>query len=337
MATLDIFNEDPFKLIPLTQAIIDIPRVPTQLGDEGLFSEQGLVGTVMWIERKGSSIQLVPTAPRGGVGQSTTETNRKMIPVGCVHLPQYETILADAVLGVRAFGKEAELETIQGLVNQKLAAMKANLDLTLEYQRIGALKGQVLDADGTTVVWDMYQIFNFTQETKFWNIATPSTSVDLKQFCIDLKRSIRNSLGGKPFKKVRVKCSEGFFDKLVGHDKMKAAWELWNNGQFARTTQVDGDFEFSDVIFQIYSGGTSAGDFIADGLAYAYPEGVPNMFQIWYGSGDYTETVNQMGLPYYAKQERKKFDKGVDLEAQSNPLTINTLPEAVKKLSVAAS
>ena len=36
MATLDIFNDDAFSVSQLTQTITDIPRIPTQLGDEGL-------------------------------------------------------------------------------------------------------------------------------------------------------------------------------------------------------------------------------------------------------------------------------------------------------------
>jgi hypothetical protein len=49
------------------------------------------------------------------------------------------------------------------------------------------------------------------------------------------------------------------------------------------------------------------------------------------------ETVNTMGIPYYAKQERMKYDRGVELESQSNPIMLNTLPEAVIKCTVAAS
>ena len=49
------------------------------------------------------------------------------------------------------------------------------------------------------------------------------------------------------------------------------------------------------------------------------------------------ETVNTLGLPYYAKQEVMKFNKGVEIETQSNPICLNTLPEAVIKLTAAAT
>jgi hypothetical protein len=45
------------------------------------------------------------------------------------------------------------------------------------------------------------------------------------------------------------------------------------------------------------------------------------------------ETVNTIGLPYYAKQEELRMGKGIDLESQSNPISICTRPRAVIKLT----
>ncbi len=211
--------------------------------------------------------------------------------------------------------------------------LKEKMALTLENMLVGALKGQVLDADGTTVLWDMYSIFGFTQDTHFFNMDTAATSVDLKQKCILLKRAIKTKLGGRSFTRVRVKCSADWFDKFVGHNSMKAAWDQWQNGAFFRQDQSTADFEFAGVVFQVYLGGTSAGDFIPAGLAFAYPEGVPRMFQTAYCPADYMETVNTIGLPLYAKQELMRMNKGVALEAQSNPLNLCTKPRAVIKLT----
>lgn len=336
MATLDIFNNDAFSVSRLTQLIIDIPRVPTQLGDERLFTESGLTTTTMMIERTGSGLNLVPSAPRGGVGQTVGRDRRKMIPIAATHLPQRDTIMADEVQGVRAAGTEAEVESITALVTRQGARMKSNLDLTLEYHRVGALKGLVMDANGVDVIYDLYSIFGMTRDTMGFNINTANSAVDLKQKCIDLKRKIQTKLGGRSFRRVRVKCSESWFDKFVGHDKMKAAFDSFQGNSFLRTDQSTSDFEIYGVVFQVYAGGTSGGDFIPADRAYAYPEGVPGMFQTHYAPGDYMSTVNTMGVPYYMSQERMKHDKGVELESQSNPITINTLPEAVIELKTAA-
>ena len=335
MATLDIFNNDAFSLSSLSQVIVDIPRVPTQIGDEGLFTEYGINTLTMMIERQGSALKLVPSAPRGGIPEPVALTNRKIIPVAAIHLPQSGSILADEVQGVRAFGSETEVDAVMNLVTRKTTVMKNNLDLTLEYQRMGAIKGQVLDADGSTVLWDMYSIFGFTQETVFFDLSNATSNI--KQKCIDLKRKIQIKMGGRSVTGVKVKVSDSFFDALVSHAKVLDAYERWNDGQFKRESQVNGEFEFCGITFQPYSGGTSAGDFIAAGLGYAYPTGVPGMFQTAYAPANFMETVNTQGLPYYLKQQAMKFDVGVELYSQSNPLHLNTLPEATIKVSAAAS
>jgi hypothetical protein len=337
MVTFDIFNNDAFSVSQLTQTIVDIPRVPTMIGDMGLFREYGINTPTMMIERQGSKLNLVPAAPRGGVGNTLQRTNRKLIPVSTTHLPQTDTILADVVYGVRAFGSETEVQAMQGVVRQRLELMKANIDLTMEYHRIGAIKGKVMDADGVTEILDIYDLFNMTQETVFSNINAANSAADPKQNSTALKRKMRSKLGGRSFSRVRVLCSESYFDKLVGHDKMKAAWELWNQGAFARTDQSTSDFEFAGVVYTVYEGEIGGSQVIEDGFAYAMPEGVPNMFQTAFAPADYMETVNTLGVPYYAKQEALPMNKGIHMESQSNPVCLNTLPEAVFKLSVAAS
>lgn len=336
MATLDIFNDDAFSVTSLSSTITDIPDVPTKLGDKGLFQEEGISTLTFMIERQGSSIKLLPTAPRGGVREPVALGPRKMIPLQALHIPASWSVLADEVQGIRAFGSENEVMQAQTLVQRKLANVRASMDLTHEHMRVGALKGQVLDADGSLLL-DVYDAFGMTQQTQFWNIAVAANG-DPKASVIQLKSMIRAKMGGRSFGKIRVICSLGFFTALVQNNKMQKAWELWNQGAYLRTDQVNGgDFEFAGVVFEVYDGGTSAGDFIPDGIAYAYPEGVPGMFQSKYAPADYMETVNTQGIPFYAKQEPMPFNKGIAGEAQSNPIHFNSLPEAVIKLSVAAS
>ncbi len=335
MATFDIFNDDAFTVSSLSQTIVDIPRVNTPIGNSGLFSEAGISTLTMMIERQGSSLKLVPAAPRGGVRQPVTLGPRGMLPVSAIHLPQGGAMMADEVQGIRAFGKESEVEAVSARVRQKLVKMKAQLDLTMEYHRIGAIKGLILDADGVTPLLDIYALFGMTQQTVFFNFA--SASSDIRQIAVNVKRAIQAKLGGRSFTKIRVKCSRDFFDALVGHTTVKKAFELYNANSFAREDHSGKPFEFGDVIFEEYSGGVGDVDFIDAGEAYAYPEGVSDLFQTHYAPADYMETVNTLGLPYYAKQELMAFNKGVELESQSNPINFCSLPEVVLKLSVNAS
>jgi hypothetical protein len=116
MPTLDIFNNDAFSLVNMTKAINDAPYQPGRIGDLGWFSEEGINTTVLSIEQEGTSLSLVPAGTRGQSGQIVTSDKRKLIPISTVHLPQQDTILADVVYGVRAFGTESEVQAMQGVV-----------------------------------------------------------------------------------------------------------------------------------------------------------------------------------------------------------------------------
>lgn len=332
MATLDIFNDDAFSVSQLTDTIVDIPRVPTMLGDMNLFSESGINTLTFMIERKGAELNLVPTSPRGGVGQPTKTGTRKLIPLATVHLQENDAVLADVVQGVRAFGSETEVETISGVVRDRLTLMKENLDLTMEFHRVGALKGKVLDADGTSVILDVYDAFGMTKTSQAWNIETASTSIDPVELTYNLKRTIRNKLGGRGFSGVMVICNNDFLRNLLKHNKMKEAYALWRENAYLRTDSMGADFVFNDVTFRVYDYDIGGSPIIGAGYAYAFPVGVQGMFRTVYSPADYMETVNTVGVPYYAKQERMAFDKGVGLEAQSNPLSYNKYPEAVIEL-----
>lgn len=332
MATLDIFNDDAFSVTNLTRTLVDIPSVPTRLGDMNLFEEGGINTTTMMIERTGDSLKLVPAAARGSSGEPVTLKGRNLIPIKAVHLPQRGSVLADEVQSVRAFGSESEVEAVQNVVRKKLDKMKRQLDLTLEYHRIGAIRGQVLDADGTSVLLDVYDVFGMNQVTQNFVLGTATTKV--KQKIIDLKRAVQASLGGLRMTGVHVFASRAFMDALTGHAAVEKAYELFQQNSYARTdTSVL--FEMAGVSFEEYDGSVAGIDFIPDGEAFAIPMGVPGLFTTDFAPADYMETVNTQGLPYYAKQEALRMNKGVELESQSNPITLCTRPEAIIKLLAA--
>lgn len=329
MASLDIFNNDAFSVTNLSKTIIDIPQVQTILGDSGLFTESGITTTSVMIERQGSSLRLVPAAQRGGVGQPVSLTGRSMISLVTTHLPQTGSVLADEVQNVRAFGSETEVDSVMNVLKKKLAVAKGNLDLTLEYHRIGAIKGQILDADGTTVLLDLYTAFGMTQATQNFVLGTAGTRV--KDKIAELKRTIRTKLGGRSFTGVDVWCSASYFDDLTRHATIEKAFELFNQNAYARNDPRGAAFSFAGVTFREYLGGVGGTDFIPAGQAFAVPTGVAGLFETNFAPAPYMETVNTMGLPYYAKQEAMPMNKGVNFETQSNPLNFCTLPEAVVK------
>lgn len=332
MPTLDIFSNDAFSLAAMTAAINEQAYVPGRLGELGLFEEEGITTTTVQIEKQGETLALVSSGVRGAAGQVVTGDKRTLLPFNAIHLPQRAAILADTIQNLRAFGAETEVQAVQTVVNQRLAKMRRQLDATIEYHRIGAVKGQILDADGLTVLLDLYSAFGISQATVSFALATSTTEIRSKVG--EVLDAIESALGAAPFTGVRVLCGKTFWSQLIVHPKVK---ETYLNTQMAASLRGDPRevLNFSGVTFERYRGSVGGVAFIADAEAYALPEGVPELFITRYAPADYMETVNSTGLPYYAKQEPMPFGKGVDLEAQSNPLNLCTRPAAVIKLTAA--
>lgn len=332
----DIFNNDAFSLSQLSLAMTNLPYIPTRINSMGLFEEDSISLLTVSIESVGTTVQLVPSKARDGVPMPVTKDRRSLRAFNLVHLPQNGHVNADEVQGVREFGTEQQVRSVQSVVNGHLTKMKRNIDLTKEWQRMGAIKGQILDADGTTVLLDLFTEFGVTKNTLDFALDVDATNV--KQKITDLQRLVEAELGGIPFTGLNVLCSPEFFDALVAHPSVEAAYERWQDGAYFRNQQRNlgggGGFEFAGAYFEEYRGQIGGTRFIEAGKAHVIPVGVPDLFKTYYGPAPYIETVNTPGLPYYAKQWVNERGTGVNLEAQSNVLHLNTRPRATIELSI---
>ncbi|MCK9985685.1 MAG: hypothetical protein AzoDbin1_02157 [Azoarcus sp.] len=327
---MDIFNDDAFSMASLTRAINEQPHTPRMITASGLFSEEGVTTTSISVEKDGSTLALVDAGVRGQPATNVAGDKRKLVTFNTIHLPQRASILADEVQNVRAFGSETELETIQSVVNKRLMKMRRRLDATIEYQRVGAIKGKILDADGSTELVDIFATFGLTQETVGMALGTAGTNVRGK--ALTAVRLSEDALGDETVTGYTAYCGDAFFDAFIDHDKVKAAYERWLEGEFLRNDPRAG-FLFAGIRWKNYRGKVGANKFIGDDDGFMVPEGVPDLFVTNYAPADYEEAVNTIGLPYYAKQEAKQMGKGRDLEAQSNPISICTRPKSIIKLT----
>ena len=330
MASMDIFNDDAFSLSSLTAAINETPYVPGRLGALGLFEQEGINTTHLSIEKDGATLALVPAADRGAPGLQVGRDRRKLIPFNTLHLPQESTIMADEIQGLRAWGSETEVEAVANYVAQRQAQHRRQLDATMEHLKVGAVKGVIMDADGTTPLLDTFTSFGITQTTHSLALGTAGTKVQNK--VLELLDTIEDQLGGVSFTGVRVICGRNYFKNFIGHGSVEKAYERWQNGAALRD-DVRGGFEFGGAIFEQYRGQVGATKYVGDDEAYAIPEGVPDLFIGRFAPANYMETVGTNGLPYYTKVEPMPMNKGVFLESQSNPLFLCTRPNAVVKLT----
>lgn len=329
---MGIFDKDIFTLAALTAAINEVAYQPRRLGDLGVFQSEGISTTSMVIEKSGHQLGLVESKERGAPGNVVGGSKRTGVSFACAHLPTTATILADEVQNVRAFGTEDQEQAVQSVVNARLAKMAQRIDVTHEYHRIGAVKGKVMDADGTTVLVDLFQAFGITQKTLAMGLDTATPDVQGK--CLDILELIEAGLGDLFFSGGRVLCGKAFWKKLVTHKEVKTAYERFQDGARLRDDLRE-ELPFGGLIFERYRGNVAGQPFIADNEAYAMPMGVDELFITRFGPADYMDAVNTLGLPLYSSSERLDHNKGVSLEAQSNPAHLNTRPQSCIKLTAA--
>ena len=316
----------------LNAYINNLPRISTRLADMRLFQEQGLVGTtIVKVGINGTKLVLVPNVPRGAPGQPKGLERGKVKLLETTHLPQNSTVMADQLLGVYD-PADPEGNNVAAVVNALQVVHKRDLDFTIEYHRMGALQGKLLDADGSVII-DFYEEFGVKQVAIGMELNKDDTKVRGK--CIAIKRAIEAKLGGIPYTGIHVFCSAGFFDALTDHPEVQKAYERWQDGAALRDDVRKG-FVFGDITFEELQGNTGGDLALADGEAIAFPLGVPDMFLTRFAPADYLEMVRGIGLPYYTKTAPMRMNKGIQLESQSNPLNINTRPDAVIRLKAGA-
>ncbi|WP_349569399.1 major capsid protein [Azotobacter salinestris] len=327
---LDIFNDDAFSVASLTAAINEQPHQPGRIGSLGLFQEEGVTTTTVTVEYNQGGLSLVPVGERGKPVSPQERDSRKIRSFTVPHLKRNDTVLADAIQNLRAFGTESDVESVQNVVNQRLVRMNRDLDSTIEFHRVGAIKGKVLDADGQSVIYDLYDEFGIAQQVVSLALANGSTNVRNK--ILEAVRASEDQLGAVAVSGYRIFFGRTLFDAFTGHAKVEAAWERWNEGEMLRN-DPRGGFLFGGAFCEQYRGKVGSQAFIEDDAAYLVPEGVADLFITRFAPADYTETANTMGLPKYAKQELLRMGRGVEVEAQSNPLNLCTRPGAIIKLT----
>lgn len=328
-----IFNNPAFGMESLTDSILNIPFLPTQARMLGIFENDGIATTKLDLEFDAINVALIPATQRGGPETNYRPAKRKMRSLNVPHFPLRDTILPEEIQNVRLFGSNNELASAQAVVDKRLRGMAASHDATLEYQSIGAIKGVIYDADGTSVIYNLYNEFDITQTVVDFLLGTDST--DIKGKCTQVIRAIEDALGAYTYEAIHCFCGNDFFDALVKHPDVAEAYRLWKDtegqfGAFARSDSRKG-FTFGGITFVNYRGNISGVGFVAAGEAHFFPVGVPGLFRTVFAPANMMETVNTIGLPRYARSEPKDMGRGLDLLTESNALAYCTRPGVLVK------
>ncbi|MCE5335076.1 MAG: major capsid protein [Desulfobacteraceae bacterium] len=332
---LNPFQNDAFNMVSLTQSINILPNMYGRCEQLNLFPIKGVSSRQIVVEEQNGFLNILPTRPVGSPGTIGSSPKRKVRTFTVPHIPHDDSILPEDYANVRAFGTENQIQTLVGIVNDRLQRMKNKHDITKEYLRMGALKGVILDSDGVTVIYNLFNEFQIKQKSIDFVLGTSTT--DVRGKCMELLRHIELSLMGEVMSGVRCLVSPEFFDKLTSHANVKAAYQNY----YAAQNMLGGDlrkgFQFGGITWEEYLGRASDIDgnvhkFVPAGEGISFPEGTMDTFRTVCAPADFLDTVGTIGQPYYAKMKVRDFERGVDLHTQSNILPMCARPSLLVRV-----
>lgn len=330
---VDVFDSNRFKAVTLSGHFSKKPYVPGRIGELGIFETAGMRTRQMTISSRAGKVALLPAMELGAPESVHLNSKSKALKFEATHLRLRGTIVPAEIQDVLNLKTEGDqLMTAQDVIDEKTMEMATYHDATLEYQRLGALKGQLLDADGSTVLLDLFTAFGLSAPSSFSFILGTSTT-EVQKKCQELYRQVRDALGGTTFRGIHCLVGDSFFDKLVTHPTVKAAYANYSTNAQMRGNFVAQGFEFAGVYFENYRGSVSGVDFVGDNEGIVIPLGVPGMYQTRFAPMNSVDWGNRTGLPRYASLERLPHGGGIDVLTESDPISICSYPEAIIPLT----
>jgi hypothetical protein len=333
---MDIFNSDAFSLASMTAAIQKLPSVPTYLGQLGIFGEgEGVATNQVTIEQRGMTLSLIPTSQRGTEPPMGATDKRTLRNFNIPRIAKSDQVFAHEIQGVRAFGTESELVTAAQLIAQKQTKLLTEVALTMEFHRLGAIQGKLLDSDGSTL-YNYFTEFGIAEPTEIdFNLdnASPVEGELLLKISAAKRAAIR-ALGASYVPGVTRflwLCGDTFYDQFTTHNDVRVTYKNWQAAASLRDAKVFDSFMFGGCEWQNYQG-TDDNSTVAIGATKArlVVLGVPGLYRRVNGPHSSMATANTIGQPLYSSLIRdEKRDEWVQPEVYAYPLHLCTRPEVL--------
>ncbi len=333
MASLDVFNGDAFQLTSLSSAIERTPYLPTFIGSLGIFAPEPVRQSSIWVDEREGALTLIQTSATGAPPKELERDTRKARPFVVPRITRGAMLYASEIAGLRAFGTESEQTVVMTEYMRRLQRVRNDIELTKENMRLGALKGTVLDADGSTI-YNYYtefgiapaadQTFDFTDDT-----------ADFPAFCRGVARGMARSAKGAMAQgsSVHALAGDGYFDAIIQHPSVNKLWLNWQASAELRGIDPFSQFTVGGITFHNYRGtddNTTVA--VANDKAHFFPMNAPGIFsEVMAPADEFGPYVGAPGQSVYAMTIRDRDrDAWVKGELYSYPLFMCKRPEVLR-------
>lgn len=338
---LDFLKDPRYSVRNVSDAIMKVPNEYSMLSQLGLFPEQGIRTTYVEIEMKEGFLNLIPTSQRGSPAPEKKRSNRSTRVLKTYFMQQNDTIRPSDLQNLPAFGQlgsEQFMEQFDDVLSERFVELQRGYRQTHEYMRWGALRGDVLDADGTAL-YNCYTEMGESQTSIDFKFATTSSDT-IMAASKEARRFMEQNLLGETMGRQLYLCSAEFFDKVVTHPVHSKIYEnnpvgkpnplLEDLGvtyfQHGTATYIEHNGQAS---YLNADGTTATRRFIPANECIIVPLGTQQVFRSYFSPGEMLEAVNMPGQSMYVSLKELDHGGGIEIHTESAPLFLVQKPRLV--------
>lgn len=335
---LDYLRDPRYSVRNLSDAIIKIPNLYSLLTQMGLFPEVGISTTYVEIEAKAGTLNIIPTSQRGAPAPYLRRDTRNLRIMKTLFQQLNDKLVPSDLQNLPAFGAPQFFDSFDNLLGERLFKLQMQYRQTHEFMRWGALRGDVYDADGTTVLYNCYTEMGENQASFDFKFGTTTANGPLDAAKAVRRHHERNLLG-EPMTQTLFLCSAEFMDNLTNHPFMG---EFYKRQQDRPNPFVDDlpVFQVGQHLFIEHNGiasyvaedgTTTTHRFIPQNEAIGIPMGTIQTFRSYFAPGEMMSTVNMPGQAMYVSTHELPHGAGIEIHTESAPLFVVQKPRLVTR------
>lgn len=331
MLAMNVFTQDAFSAISLTEAVRRSQTIPGLIGSLNLFTPVPIRTRALAVEQKANTLRIIQTSEPGAPRTYRSIDKASVVDLRVRRIEEASVITAESLQGIRAFGSETELKTLQREVAERQQSCIDDLSTTVERLRLSCINGILLDADDS-VIYNYYTTFGFTQAAEIDFSWTTRTACK-KFVAANVTRPIIRALGGvaPPGMRIVALCGDDFYDDLQENAEYRATYLNNINAPKLLENTVFDAIDAWGVTWINYRGtdDNSAVSIAVDKCKF-FPVGVRGLFQEAFAPAPTMSLVNTRGQEWYSRavvdDDREEW---VAIEIESHRLPICTRPEVL--------
>ena len=332
MSVFDIFNNDAFSLVSMLGTVDEMEYKPSGLSAMGIFTPNPVRTETVAIESRNGVLSLIQTSDRGAPVEQRQNEKRKIRDFRTSRLAKGDKITASELAFLRGHGEEQQVTMVQEEIARRLSGptgLMSSLEITMEHQRLGAIQGIVLDADGSEI-YNWFTEFGVTPATEIAFNFAAQTEGDLRTECTKIVRAMKRAAKGawNNGSGVHALCGDAFWDELVALPEVRQIYLNRGESKYVQNGGAFESFTYGGILWENYQG-TDDNTTVAipTDEAKFFPTNAPGAFLEVFSPGEQFEHIGQLGQRAYPMIVRdEKRDMYAEIELYSYPLLVCTRP-----------